>query len=82
MPKREDFLQRLAPTTSDAERDQVVYAEIAELVEVQHQIIRAISGLLSEMGMVRLPHTAFTMTKAGCTRSAVAMLARFSFLRH
>ena len=52
MPKREDFLQRLASNLPDSEREQVVYSEMRELVEVQHQILGLISALLTELDLV------------------------------
>ena len=51
MPKREDFLMRLAPTLTEVERDQVVYEEMAELVEIQNRVSAACSALFEEFDL-------------------------------
>jgi hypothetical protein len=51
MPKREDFLQRLSPNMPDEEREQLVYAEMSELVEVQTRVCAACSKLMIDLDL-------------------------------
>ena len=51
MPKREDFLQRLSPNMRDEEREQLVYAEMSELVEVQMRVCAACSKLMIDLDL-------------------------------
>ena len=51
MPKREDFLQRLSPNMPDEEREQLVYAEMSELVEVQMRVCAACSKLMIDLDL-------------------------------
>jgi len=52
MPKREDFVIRLAPHLhNETEREQVVYQEMAELVEVQNHVVAVMNGLFAELDM-------------------------------
>ena len=53
LPSRAEFLQRLAPNHSGKpdERDAVCYAEMTELVEVQHTVVVTILALFVELGL-------------------------------
>ena len=55
MPRREDFVERLAPSLGESlpasEREAIVYAEMGELVEVQAKAIAAMAKLYLELDM-------------------------------
>ena len=51
MPKRDDFVQRLSPNMTGEEREQRVYAEMAELVEIQQRVCAACSKLMIDLDL-------------------------------
>jgi len=52
MPKREDFIVRLAPHLKDpAERESTVYAEMQELVDVQNHVVAVMNALFVELDL-------------------------------
>jgi hypothetical protein len=52
MPKRAEFVQRLAPSIPDAsERERIVLAELKECVEVQTRAVELMRVLFTELDL-------------------------------